>query len=74
MVTADEAENLINDGWLYVDTLPTPVSSFYDKCGSALNTKATIQVHGARVKIDRLLDKMTEDLEKLAKLLALIEK
>lgn len=50
-----------------------PSSKFCNKCGLVLDVETVIQMDEARGRIDELLNKLTENPEKLEKLLALIE-
>jgi integrase/recombinase XerD len=50
-----------------------PGSKFCSKCGAPLDLKTAVQLDQTRVKLDRLLDKLTEDPQKLEKLLTLVE-
>lgn len=50
-----------------------PGSTFCNKCGAPLNLKTAIELDRTRAKLDRLFDKLTEDPQKLEKLLALVE-
>jgi len=49
------------------------LAKFCDRCGLPLDNATAAQMDRARVKIDELLNKLTEDPKKLEKLLALIE-
>ena len=55
------------------DTKNTPDSKFCCKCGLPLDYETAVKLDGIRAKLDRLLDKLTEDPQKLNKLLELIE-
>lgn len=55
------------------DTKNIPDSKFCNKCGFPLDYETAIKMDGMRAKLDRLLDKLTEDPHKLNKLLELIE-
>jgi len=55
------------------DTQNPPGSKFCSKCGLPLEVKVAISLDQVRAKLDRLLDKLTEDPQKLDKLLTLIE-
>lgn len=48
-------------------------SKFCNRCGLPLDSTTLVQMDAARTKIDRLLNKLTEDPETLEKLLALID-
>jgi len=50
-----------------------PGSKFCNKCGAPSDLKTASQLDQTRAKLDRLLDKLTEDPQKLEKLLALVE-
>ena len=50
-----------------------PGSTFCNKCGAPLDLKTAIELDQARTKLDRLFDKLTEDPQKLDKLLNLLE-
>ena len=51
----------------------SPDSKFCNACELALDLETAIELDQARVKIDRLFDKLTEDPHKLDKLLTLVE-
>jgi len=51
----------------------SPDSKFCNACGLALDLETAIKLDQARAKLDRLFDKLTEDPQKLDKLLNLIE-
>jgi len=55
------------------DTKNTPNSKFCNKCGFPLDYETAIKMDGIRAKVDRLLDKLTEDPRKLGKLIELVE-
>jgi len=55
------------------DTKNTPDSKFCSKCGFPLDYETAIKMDEIRAKLDRLLDKLTEDPERLNKLLELVE-
>lgn len=55
------------------DSKNLPGSTFCNKCGAPLDLKTTIELDQARAKLDRLFDKLTEDPQKLDKLLNLLE-
>jgi len=55
------------------NTKNTPDSKFCNKCGFPLDYETAIKMDEIRAKLDRLLDKLTEDPQKLNKLLELIE-
>lgn len=55
------------------DTKNIPDSKFCGKCGLPLDYETAVKMDGIRAKLDRLLDKLTEDPQKLNKLLQLIE-
>lgn len=48
-------------------------SKFCTKCGLPLDLKIGVQLDQTRAKLDRLFDKLTEDPQRLDKLLALVE-
>lgn len=50
-----------------------PGSKFCSKCGAPSDLKTAIQLDQTRAKLDILLNKLTEDPQKLEKLLALLE-
>jgi ribosomal protein L40E len=50
-----------------------PGSKFYSKCGAPSDLKIAVRLDQARAKLDMLLDKLTEDPQKLDKLLNLLE-
>jgi len=50
-----------------------PGSKFCNKCGAPSDLKAASQLDQTKAKLDRLLDKLTEDPQKLEKLLTLVE-
>ena len=50
-----------------------PGSKFCNRCGAPLDLKIAVQLDQTRTKLDRLLNKLTEDPQKLEKLLALVE-
>jgi len=50
-----------------------PGSKFCNKCGAPSDLKIASQLDQTKAKLDRLLDKLTEDPQKLEKLLALVE-
>jgi len=51
----------------------SPDAKFCNLCGAVIDTKAAMEIDETRAKVDRLLDKLTEDPEKLEKLLKLVE-
>ena len=51
----------------------SPDSKFCNTCGLTLDLETAIKLDQARGKLDRLFDKLTEDPQKLDKLLTLIE-
>jgi len=55
------------------NTRNSPDSKFCNKCAFPLDYETVIKIDETRSKLDRLLDKLTEDPEKLNKLLELIE-
>lgn len=55
------------------DSKNLPGSTFCNKCGAPLDLKTAIELDQARVKLDRLFDKLTEDPQKLDNLLNLLE-
>lgn len=50
-----------------------PGSKFCSKCGAPSDFKTAVQLDQARAKLDMLLDKLTQDPQKLEKLLTLVE-
>ena len=55
------------------DTKNSSDSKFCNKCGFPLDYETAVKMDEVRTKLDRLLDKLTEDPQKLNKLLELIE-
>lgn len=55
-------------------TKNTPGSKFCSKCGLILDSETAIKVDKTRAKVDALLNKLTEDPEKLQRLLELVDK
>ena len=55
------------------DTKNIPDSKFCSKCGFPLDYETAVKMDGIRAKLDRLLDRLTEDPQKLNKLLELVE-
>ena len=51
----------------------SPDSKFCNSCGTILDMGTAVQLDETRMKADRLLDKLTENPERLEKLLALLE-
>jgi integrase/recombinase XerD len=51
-----------------------PGSKFCTRCGTPLDLKTAIRLDQTRTKLDRLFNKLTEDPQKLDKLLTLIER
>jgi len=51
----------------------SPASKFCAKCGTVLDIETAVQIDQSRKKIDELLNKLTQDPEKLEKLLALLD-
>ena len=51
----------------------SPDSKFCNRCGAVVDLKTTIQLDESRRKLDKLFEKLTEDPEKLGKLLALVK-
>jgi integrase/recombinase XerD len=50
-----------------------PGSKFCSKCGAPSDFTTAVRLDQARARVDRLLDKLTEDPQKLEKLLTLVE-
>jgi len=50
----------------------SPDAKFCNSCGSVLDMKTAIQLDETRAKVDKLLDRLTEDPEKLERLLELV--
>lgn len=50
-----------------------PLSKFCTRCGFVLDAVAALEIDQARAKTDELMKRLTQDPEKLEKLLALIE-
>lgn len=55
------------------DERNSPDSKFCNRCGAVLDMRTAVQLDRARAKVDMLLDKLTEDPEKLNKLLELVK-
>lgn len=55
------------------ETKNIPDSKFCSKCGFPLDYATVVEMDGIRAKLDRLLDKLTEDPQRLNKLIELIE-
>ncbi len=51
----------------------SPDSKFCNRCGAVLDLKTSLGLEKARTKLDKLFEKLTEDPEKLDKLLTLVE-
>jgi site-specific recombinase XerD/ribosomal protein L40E len=54
-------------------TRNSPDAKFCSNCGLCLDAKTSVEIDEIRIKLDRLLDKLTEDPQKLSKLIELIE-
>jgi len=55
------------------DAKNSPDSKFCNLCGAIVDAKTAVELDQTRAKVDRLLDKLTEDPERLEKLLKLVE-
>lgn len=83
----DEAQSIMNGIARTTDTnlewqpkqcarckvINSPTSKFCFKCGAVLDIETAMKIDETRVKADQLLNKLTEDPQKLEKFLALIE-
>ncbi|MBI2938376.1 MAG: tyrosine-type recombinase/integrase [Thaumarchaeota archaeon] len=69
-----EEQQLTHKECIKCHSMSSADSKFCNNCGLPLDNTTVMQMDRARSKIDELLNRLTEDPEKLEKLLALIEK